>query len=397
MGRTCPTPWCQMVPSDRGRQKWGEVEWGGRREEGTGTLLSSQGDDLCGHRRRREQRWQRPWGRKHPVCPRAEKANTVIPPPPESCLSWQPGFGAQEAHSRFALNFLSLSINYLAGRLLVERTPRTPMAILPARGHSPGQDLLSPDWGTLDGTKDIPRSARGLAELRGKLGGTGVPWAGGGGLPGCQGKLPTHPELHFYAYKMGGRGEGGFPGNSNQIKSNVGSDAPLRGCYNLPPRGGVHERLNYIQSRVGAAFSPGRTTHILKGMTPQSGSFGSLNTKCKTASYPTNSPTNQVGTEPGSEGVGPGRRQRTPGPLLATPPGGTNPRESLTPAHQQTRCRSGREKLWEHRDCHEEGSVTYYRYYGHYTQAAAKGQNVSPCTDAQRPKLSEEARSQIFM
>ena len=148
------------------------------------------------------------------MCPRAEKANTAIPPPPESCLPWQPGFGAQEAHSRFALNFLSLSINYLAGRSLVERTPRKhgrSMAILPARGHPPGQDLLSPDWGTLDGAKDMPRSARGLAEVRGKLGGTGVPWAGGGGLPGCQGKLPTLPELQFYTYKMGGEGRGDSP------------------------------------------------------------------------------------------------------------------------------------------------------------------------------------------
>lgn len=42
------------------------------------------------------------WGR--------EKANT-----PESSLPWQPGFGAQEAHHRFALNFLSLSINHQAG------------------------------------------------------------------------------------------------------------------------------------------------------------------------------------------------------------------------------------------------------------------------------------------
>lgn len=92
-----------------------------------------------------------------------------------------------------------------------------------------------------------------------------MPWAGDGGLPGCQGKLPIHPELQFYAYKMGGRGEGGFPGNSNQIKSNVPSDVPLRGCYNLPPRGGVHEPLNYIQSHVGAAFSPAGNHSYFKG------------------------------------------------------------------------------------------------------------------------------------
>ena len=102
--------------------------------------------------------------------------------------SWQPGFGAQEAHHRFALNFLSLSINHQAGWWLVERTSRKHrrwmVMTLPLRGHTPGQDLLSPNWGTLDRVKDTPRSARGLPEVRRKLGRTGVPWTGSGGFPG---------------------------------------------------------------------------------------------------------------------------------------------------------------------------------------------------------------------
>ena len=84
--------------------------------------------------------------------------------------------------------------------------------------------------------------------------------------------------------------------------------SPSEVVTTFPQGEGVHEPLNCIQSRVGAAFSPGGTTHILKGVTPQSGSFGSLNTKCKTASYPTNSQTNPAGTEPGEGAGGSGPR-----------------------------------------------------------------------------------------
>ena len=70
----------------------------------------------------------------------------------------------------------------------MERTSRKHrrwmVTILPLRGHTPGQDLLSPNWGTLARVKDTPRSARGLPEVRGKLGRIGAPWTGSAGLPG---------------------------------------------------------------------------------------------------------------------------------------------------------------------------------------------------------------------
>ena len=155
-----------------------------------------------------------------------EKTNMVVPPPPSPLDPDNAASELRRLNKRFALNFLSFSINHLAAQLLVESMPRKHQkADSPSKGSRPRTGSALCQQGDTGWSQGHNKVSSGPTRVQGS-------WARQGALDWRSGPSPLlglGELLRFCVYKIGGA-----PTHLESNKTKCSNDVHLRGGYNGP-------------------------------------------------------------------------------------------------------------------------------------------------------------------